>query len=139
MEDEEAVEGMAAAAYYWNSSADLFAWNTPLQIASDQLVSWGALVILGVACLRTQSAFGRLGYLAPIAFIAFCKIHTNVQFWYFLLLPAFLMTIPDKRLRIILIALCPLVDMRGSAEAAIGPFDQHTYHGPASVFDPVGA
>lgn len=124
--------------YYWNPSADLFAWNTPLQIAANQLTSWGLLAILLIACLRSRTFADRLGYLAPIAFIAFCKIHTNVQFWYFLLLPVFLMTIPHRRLRFALVALCPLLDLRGSAEAFAGPFDQRTYHGLPSVFDRYG-
>jgi hypothetical protein len=67
--------------------------------------------------------------------VAFCKLHSNVEFWYFLLLPSFLVTIPDRRWRFALIALCPLIDVRSGWEIVTGPMGQHTFHGLASVFD----
>lgn len=125
--------------YYWNPFADMFAWNTPLQVAANEIASYGMLAVLLIACARARGLAARTGFLAPIAFLVFCKLHGNVQFWYFLLLPAFLATVPDRRLRFALIALCPLLDLRGSAEALLGPFDQRTFHGLPSVFDRYGA
>jgi len=124
--------------YYWNPFADMFAWNTPLQVAADEFASYGMLAVLLLACVRARDLAARAGFLAPIAFLVFCKLHGNVQFWYFLLLPTFLATVPDRRLRFALIALCPLLDLRGSAEALLGPFDQRTFHGLPSVFDRYG-
>jgi hypothetical protein len=122
--------------YYWNPRADMFAWNGPWLIAVNEIASYGFLAVLLVACARARGVRARMAYLAPIAFVLFCKTHANVQFWYFLLLPAFLMTLPRGRLRIALIALCPLLDVRGGFEAFHGAAGRETFHGLPSVFSP---
>jgi hypothetical protein len=58
-----------------------------------------------------------------------------VQFWYFLLLPAFLVTIPHAKWRAFLIAACPLLDIRSTLELIAGPLGQFGYHGLPGVLD----
>jgi len=118
--------------YYWNPFADMFAWNPPWQVALDEVASYAMLVVLLVLAMRSGA---RLSWLAAIVFLVFCKLHSNVQFWYFLLLPSFLVTIPDRRWRFALIALCPLLDLRGSFEVLLGPVGPNRFHGLPSAFD----
>ncbi|MFI4968676.1 MAG: hypothetical protein ACHP7D_00565 [Lysobacterales bacterium] len=118
--------------YYWNPFADMFAWNPPWLIAVDQIATYGMLAALAIYAWRS----GAFVYaLAPIAFIVLCKTHTNVQFWYFLLLPAFLVTIPHAKWRAFLIAVCPLLDIRSTLELIAGPLGQFGYHGLPGVLD----
>lgn len=70
--------------YFWNPWADLFTGNTPLQIAANEIASYGLLVTLIALAFRSRNW---LPFIAPIAFVVFCKTHTNVQFWYWLLYP----------------------------------------------------
>ena len=118
--------------YYWNPRADMFTGNFPVQIAADELASYGLLVVLAALAVRSRNW---LAYLAPIAFVVFCKVHTNVQFWYWLLLPAFLVPIPNRRWRFALIALCPLLDVHSTMELFFGPVGPDRFHGLPSVFD----
>jgi hypothetical protein len=117
--------------YYWNWTADMFAWNRPWQIAFNETASYGLLVLLIALAVRSRHV---IAFLAPIAFVLFCKIHTNVQFWYFLLLPAFLVPLPKRSWRFALIALCPLLDVRSAVELSFGAFGQQGYRGAPSAF-----
>jgi hypothetical protein len=121
--------------YYWNLSSDMFAWNSSPQIVADQIATWTYLIVLVWYLCKDRF---HPGYLAAIAFLVFCKTHSNVQFWYMLLLPSFLMAIPRSKLRGMLVVLCPLLDIRGSMEAFHGPFEQKTFHGLPSVYDRYG-
>jgi hypothetical protein len=118
--------------YYWNPWADLFTGNTPLQIAANEIASYGLLATLIALAFRSRNW---LPFIAPIAFAVFCKVHTNVQFWYWLLLPAFLVPLPNPRWRFALIALCPLLDIHSLLELVSGPMGPVRFHGLPSAFD----
>jgi len=119
--------------YFWNPWAtDMFTGNAPMQIAVDQIASYGMLAVLLVLAFRSRNW---LPYIAPIVFVVFCKVHTNVQFWYWLLLPAFLIPVPNARWRFALIALCPLLDIHCVMELISGPIGPNRFHGLPSVFD----
>lgn len=118
--------------YYWNPWADLFTGNTPLQIVANEIASYGLLATLIALAFRSRNW---LPFVAPIAFVVFCKTHTNVQFWYWLLLPAFLVPLPNPRWRFALIALCPLLDIHSLLELVSGPMGPVRFHGLPSAFD----
>jgi hypothetical protein len=118
--------------YYWNLAATrMFSWNPGWLIACDELASYGLLVALGVLAIRSRDP---LAFLAPIVFTVFCKLHTNVQFWYWLTLPVLLVPIPEARWRFALIAASPLLDVRSALEVALGSFGYSGYRGLPSVF-----
>jgi hypothetical protein len=118
--------------YYWNWTAAMFSWNPGWLVLCDELSSYGILAALVAYAIRTRSAWT---VAAPIAFLAFCKLHSNVQFWYFLLLAPLLVPIEDRRWRFALIAAVPLLDV-GAAVSLLGwPIGQHGFHGLPSVFD----
>ena len=107
--------------YYWNpSQAAMFSWNPTWLVAADQIASYALIVGLAVALVRSSA--GRLAYAAPLAFAVVLKLHTNVQFWYWLTMPVFLVAIPDRRVRTAALILLPLVDVYSIAQLAFGPF-----------------
>lgn len=118
--------------YYWNPWADMFTGNAPVFIVVDEIASYGLLAVLIALAVRSGNW---LAYFAPIAFVVFCKVHSNVEFWYWLLLPAFLVPIPHARWRFALIALCPLLDIHSAVELITGPIGPVRFHGLPSVFD----
>lgn len=118
--------------YYWNWTADMFSWNPGWLVFCDEVASYGMLAALVTYAIRTRGAWT---VAAPIAFLALCKLHTNVQFWYFLLLAPLLVPIEDRRWRFALIAAVPLLDV-GAAVSLLGtPIGQHGFHGTSSVVD----
>ncbi|HEY6892664.1 MAG TPA: hypothetical protein VI258_00745, partial [Rhodanobacteraceae bacterium] len=117
--------------YYWNPLAPMFADHPFWQNAANEISSYGFLAALFALAWRDRKI---LPYLAPIAFIAFCKVHSNVQPWYWTLLPAFLMTIPHARWRWALIALCPLLDINSVYELLHGEMGPVRFRGLPSAF-----
>jgi len=118
--------------YYWNPWADMFTGNAPVFVFVDEIASFGLLAVLTALGIRSRDW---LAYFAPIAFVVFCKVHGNVEFWYWLLLPAFLVPIPNARWRFALIALCPLLDIHSVVELVSGTIGPIRFHGLPSVFD----
>ncbi len=118
--------------YYWDWTARMFSWNPAWLIAVNQLASYGLLAALFALAIRSRNA---LAFAAPIAFVLFCKLHTNVQFWYFVYLPALLLPIPNPSVRFALIAASPLLDVRSALELAFGSDGQRGFRGLPSVFD----
>jgi hypothetical protein len=116
---------------YWNLKADMFTGERPWQLALGQLGTYACMGVLGWLAVRSRAI---LPYFAPLVFIAFCKTHQNIQYWYLLMLPAFLMTVPDRRARFALVALCPLLDLNSAFELFGYLRDQHTFHGLPSAF-----
>jgi hypothetical protein len=119
--------------YFWNPLAPMFADHPFWQNAANEIASYGFLVALIALAVRERRI---LPYLAPIAFIVFCKVHTNVQPWYWTLLPAFLMTVPDARARFALVACCPLLDLNSVYELLHGEMGPVRFHGLPSAFAP---
>jgi hypothetical protein len=117
--------------YYWNLGAHMWSWNPFWLVACDELASYGLLFALATYALRAQSAWS---VLAPVAFTLFCKLHTNVQFWYLLLLAPLLVPIEDRRWRFALIAAVPLLDVSSALSLAGLPVGLHGYRGLDSVF-----
>lgn len=116
---------------YWNLKAEMFTGERPWQLALGQLGTYAYMGVLGWLAVRSRAI---LPYFAPLVFIAFCKTHQNIQYWYLLMLPAFLMTVPDRRARFALVALCPLLDLNSTFELFGYLRDQHTFHGLPSAF-----
>lgn len=118
--------------YYWNWFANMFAKNPGWLVLCDELASYALLVALVVYAIRTRSAWT---VAAPIAFLVFCKLHTNVQFWYFLLLAPLLVPIEDRRWRFALIAAVPLLDVGATVSLLGMPIGDNGFLGQMSVFD----
>jgi hypothetical protein len=118
--------------YYWDWSAPMFTWNPGWLVFWDELSSYGMLAALVTYAVRRGSAWS---VAAPIAFVAICKTHVNVQFWYFLLLPALLVPIEDRRWRFALVACVPLLDLTSALSLVGPPFGLRGYHGAPSVHD----
>jgi hypothetical protein len=120
--------------YYWNIfKHDAFGWNPGWLVLFDQCASYGMLLAIGALALRRK---GIKGYGAALCFIIFCKFSPLCQFWYFGLFVPFLLPIEDRRQRLWLAALAPLLDLYSPAEMFGGPFGftmAHYYDG-LSVF-----
>jgi hypothetical protein len=123
--------------YYWNVAAHgVFGWNPAWLIAADQASTYGMLLVLSWLALRTRRP---VQFAAPLAFLVLCKLHTNAQFWYMVLVPSFLLPIENRTWRFWLIALVPLLDVHSLAEIVYGPFG-HTvgdYYARLSAFDSI--
>jgi hypothetical protein len=117
--------------YYWNWTADLFSWNPGWLVAVNQLASFGFVAALLALAWRSKEP---LAYLAPLVFALFCKLHTNVQFWYWLFLPVLLAPIPEARARFALIAATPLVDVHAAVSLLWAPSGPPGFRGQSSVF-----
>ncbi len=118
--------------YYWNWTTNMFGENPGWLVLCDELTSYAMLVALVAYAIRTRSAWT---IAAPIAFLLFCKLHTNVQFWYFLLLAPLLVPIEDRRWRFALIAAVPLLDVGATVSLLGTPIGDHGFLGQSSVFD----
>ncbi len=117
--------------YYWSWAAPMFSWNPGWLIACDQLASWGVLAALVTYAVRARSAWS---VTAPILFVLFCKTHSNVQFWYWLLFAPLCVPIEDRRWRLALIAAAPLLDVSSAVSLVGWPVGEHGFRGAASVF-----
>ena len=120
--------------YHWNLlDPSIFSWNPPWLVGADAAASWALVLVLAVAAARARG--GRIAYLAPLAFAIGLKLHLNVQFWYWLTMPVFLLPLPDRRLRNALLVALPLVDVYSAAQLARGPFGYVTgkYFGPPAA------
>lgn len=118
--------------YYWDFTANMFSWNPIWLIVANQIASYGMLCALIALAVRSRDP---LAFLAPIALVVFCKLHTNVQFWYFVYLPALLVPIPEPKSRFVLIAVCPLLDLRSTLQLLVRPLSRRAYRSARSVFD----
>jgi hypothetical protein len=117
--------------YYWNWTAPMFSWNPGWLVLCDELASYGMLAALVTYAVLRRSLWSTA---APIAFLVFCKVHTNVQFWYFLLLAPLLVPIEDRRWRLALIAAVPLLDVSAAVSLFGQPVGEHGYRGLPSVY-----
>lgn len=118
---------------YWNLRAEMFAGERPWQLILGQLGTYAYIGVLGWLAASSRMI---LPYFAALVFIAFCKTHHNVQYWYLLMLPTFIMTVPDRRARFALVALCPILDLNSAFELLGHLRDQRTFFGLPSVFSP---
>jgi hypothetical protein len=131
------LANMVFTPYYWNPFNGLLrGWVTPWHAAANQAATYGVLIILAWKVARSAR---RWEYLAPMLFLMALKSHTNVQPWYFLVWPTFLLPISDRRMRLALFALMPLMDISSTLALC------HVYLGPVvpaffkmiSVFEPL--
>jgi hypothetical protein len=127
--------------YYWNPlDRPIFLWNPPWLVGFDEIASYGLVIVLAIAAARTRS--DRLAYLAPLAFAVVLKLHGNVQFWYWLAMPLFVVPIPDRRLRHALLLTLPLLDVYSASQLAVGPWGYRTgsyFVPPAAASSPLPA
>lgn len=106
--------------YYWNIfNYSMFNWNPKWMVAIHQLITYGMLIFFAYAIVKWKEI---KTFLAPSAFIAFCKASKLAQFWYFIVYAPFLLPIQNKRLRFLLFALTPLFDLTSVIQIFSGPF-----------------
>ena len=106
--------------YYFNPAAtEIFLWHPDWLRAINLAASTAFLIQLVAGCLHTRDW---AGFAAAIIFTLVLKLHTNVQFWYLLLLPPFLVTIRDRRWRAAAMLALPLLDVRAAVQMIAGPF-----------------
>jgi hypothetical protein len=120
--------------YYWNVlKTGMFGWNPPWLIAFDQCATYGMLLLLVFWAVKLRD---NKGFLAPAGFIIFCKIAPICQFWYFTLQMSFLLPVQDKRKRLWLFALTPLLDISSLIQIISGPFGYTvgSYYDSVTVF-----
>jgi hypothetical protein len=128
--------------YYWNLFDDaIFRWMPPWLRVVNALASWGVLAFMLVQAARTRAW---LAYGGAIVFLSLVKVSALAQFWYLLLVPAFVMPVEraSDRLdvRLCLLALVPLLDVYSLVELVAGPFgwvEVGIYEG-LSAFTPFG-
>lgn len=110
--------------YYWNVFDDaIFRWMPPWLRIANALASCGVLAFMLVQAGRTRAWWA---YGGAIALLLLVKVSALAQFWYLLLLPAFVMPVEREpgRLdaRLLLLALVPLLDVYSLVELVAGPF-----------------
>ncbi len=106
--------------YHWNVlDSTRFLWNPGWLVAANAVAT---LSMLGALIWLARRSEDRLAYLAPILFLIVLKSTALSQFWYILLMPAFLAPIPDRKVRAGLILATPLLDVRSSIQLLLGPF-----------------
>jgi hypothetical protein len=106
--------------YYWNIfNRSMFSWNPTWLIVFNQLSSYGILFFLFIFIVKSDDI---KNFIAPWGFILFCKVNSICQFWYFISFLPFLLPIKDKRLRLMLFAVTPFLDVRSSVQIISGPF-----------------
>ena len=106
--------------YYWNVlKRGMFGWNPGWLIFCDQIASYGMLVLLAVFAVKRKDL---ATYFAPICFVALCKVTSLGQFWYFVLFMPFLLPVDDKREKLLLFSLSPLLDLSSLIQILFGPF-----------------
>ncbi len=104
---------------YINPLADLYRWAPAWLRILAQGGSWAMLLILA---LNARKSAAPLAYLAPILLLVTLKIYTNVMPWYLLLLPPALAPIPERRIRLILMALLLVIGADSTLETlGFGP------------------
>jgi hypothetical protein len=117
--------------YFWSWTANVFSWNPGWLIFLDELASYSMLAALVTYSVRRRSAWSTA---APILFVVFCKSHSNVQFWYWLLLAPLLLPIEDRRWRFALVACVPLLDVSSTVSLLGTPIGEHGFRGADSVW-----
>ena len=123
--------------YYWNIfNPSIFRWNRRWLVICNQVASYGMLLLLSVLIIRWK----KIKYLlAPALFIILCKLSTVAQFWYFMVFMPFLLPVRNKRVRIWLFALTPLLDVSSLVQILSGPIG-HTvgnYYQGIDCFTPL--
>lgn len=118
-----AISGALAALnynpYFWNPCDKLMVtrhWTPAWLALLNAAVTWPLLLFLAWRFLRSPR---RWELLAPLLFLIAIKTHANVQFWYMALWPSFILPVSDRRLRWVLFAVYPLLDVT-SALALLG-------------------
>jgi hypothetical protein len=116
--------------YYWNVlKPGVFGWNPTWLVLADECATCGMLLLFFILAVRRKSV---VNYLAPVCFILFCKASPLCQFWYFAVFMPFLLPVSDRRERLLLFALTPLLDISSLVEIVSGPFGYTIgdyYHG----------
>lgn len=111
-------KGLTYNPYFWDFTArHMFLWNPDWLVVSNQLFSYGLVLFLAISMLRQWDP----ALLAPFFFLLALKLSTQGQFWYLLVLPAFIMPIAGRS-RILLFAALPLLDLRSLVQIIFGPF-----------------
>lgn len=105
--------------YFKPFAAEMFLWHPPWLVAWNQLASYGLLLALIVLGWRLRR---RVEFAGAALFVGLCKVVTQAQFWYLLLLPSFFSVISQSRVRLLLFALLPLLELRSTSELALGPW-----------------
>jgi hypothetical protein len=107
--------------FFWNPFATaMFSWNPPWLVVVNQVTSLGLIVLLLVLALRSRREW--LAYLAPLAYVVGLKLHYNVQFWYWMAMPLFVVPIQDLRARRLLLVALLLSDVYAAGQLVYGPF-----------------
>ena len=102
-------------------------WTPAWLALLNAAVTWPLLLFLAWRFLRSSA---RWELLAPLLFLIAIKTHANVQFWYMVLWPAFVLPISDRRLRWTLFALYPLLDVTSTLALLghpLGPLNPPVY------------
>ena len=111
-------KGLTYNPYFWDvTQQQMFLWNPQWLVVSNQMLSYGLVVLLAVWMLRRWDP----ALLAPFLFLVALKLSTQGQFWYLLVLPALIMPI-EHRSRVLLFAALPLLDLRSLVQIVFGPF-----------------
>lgn len=106
--------------YFWNFlDPAIFLWNPLWLVVINQIASFGLVILL---LLRARGSEEPITFFGPVSFVVLVKGSLLAQFWYFLMFPAFVLPLQERRLRFWLIALTPLLDVYSLAQIIVGPF-----------------
>lgn len=99
--------------YHWNIFAREWKgdWVPMWLTLVNAAVTWPALLFCAWRLARPATGGRRWEYLAPLLFLVALKTHSNVQFWYVALWPTFVLPVSDRRARLALLLLWPLLDV----------------------------
>ncbi len=76
-------------------------------------------VVICINCMKKKNQFWPL--FAPLAFVVLVKANIIGQFWYMMLVPAFCMTVEDRKARRVLVIVSFLLGLRSLYSICIGP------------------
>jgi len=120
--------------FYWNFFyREIFNWNPLWLIVFNQISTYSIFLFLLYCILKGPD---RINYFAPLCFVLFCKVLTIAQPWYFVLMPAFLTPISNRKHRLILYFLTMLTGTTAIIQIISGPFfpKKIMYYKGLSVF-----
>jgi len=123
--------------YYWDVSDPVLNASSIWAVVAFQAGSIALLALMVVLAWRSRDW---LGYAAPVAFLALCKVSVPVMPWYVLWLYPLLVAVRRPRSRLLLFALVPLLEHSSLLMCLFGHYGytSEIWYAPLTAFARVG-
>ncbi len=120
--------------YFWNPWNKVYwAWHPDWLIVWAQVATYGAILAIVAAAYISKKP---IDYLAPFTFLAACKVASQAQFWYLVLLPTFLVPLRHRGIRTIALVAIIWLEPVSAVQIVSGPFGYTVgdYYGTTTPF-----